>query len=484
MASRTHLDVSPLQINPLSRGLSRLGSAMAEIAERDRKLYIAGQVLEFDSWATQRSNEVLDELQRSSFHDLNDQKVKDFSQEIEQRLSQTTDAEAQLYQSKTAAHMRAHVAKGYQDIYRAKQQDWVHGTLINTKSESLRALQNSSDAREQRDIIDHFLRSVDVAIEGGFDPSRAEAMRAVFRDKVDQILSGMQKDGKIFGTYNLLYAETGGDFRRMGEMLNSPETLQRYSLSLDEGAYLKGYIEKAQRDADQALKATHDVTAKDFFLKLGQGRLTPSMIDNSVRNGEIDWKTAEHFKQEIKSGREGSTDPMTYYRLFTAVHSAAGDPERNRALRGEIIRSAGLSFTDKKALLAKTEGEADKIESQWRTKAAGYLKDVVMPSQTMISAAKPEEAYQFYRGLQALDEGIAKLKQSGKPLTGQLVQDLAVDIGKAYRLTLPQQIQAVQERIRADMEKGAVARPADGEAVPKREKGESLEAYLIRTGQK
>ena len=84
-----------------------------------------------------------------------------------------------------------------------------------------------------------------------------------------------------------------------------------------------------------------------------------------------------------------------------------------------------------------------------------------MPSQTMITAAKPEEALNFLKASEAMEAEVLNARKAGKPLNSQQVIEKAQEISQAYRMSTREQIEAAQKRIREEAKK-SVAKPLQG----------------------
>jgi hypothetical protein len=299
------------------------------------------------------------------------------------------------------------------------------------------------------------------------DPSKFTSLsitdRRTLWNKAVTTFRGINKEQATSAAYEFLYKTTGGNFALMGEALNDPANRKQLGLDMEQTDYLRGYISRADTDKKQQLAATYDKTAKEIFLNLKN--YTPTKIDKEVRNGFLDYKTGEHFKQELKQTAEGKTDPATFDRILQDIYSEERKPEE---IRSEIYKTWGLSRVDKERLLTKTEAKIEKMDARNLTRAMTYLKETVKPSETMISAAKPEEALNYLKAAEAMEAAVIDARKAGKPLSSKEVIEKAQEISQAFKMSTQEQMEAARRRIAEDVKKTkAAVKPAPVTPAPK-----------------
>jgi hypothetical protein len=245
-----------------------------------------------------------------------------------------------------------------------------------------------------------------------------------------------------------LWEKYGGDFNAMNEALSNPKTQKEYGLGMEDSFYIKGQISAAQADKEKADSVRYDKTAKEVFLNLR--KMTPGKIDMLVKGGELDYKLGEHFKTELKQVGEGVSNHMTYFNLYSQVKSAAGNPDAIIKVRSNIFASGGLSFSDKKSLLSLTEGSEDKYEAGVTKQGADFIKNVVMPSQTLISAAKPKEAENYLDAMRTYNDAISKARDKNGKLDAESVNKIAKEVASSYTMSVYDQMEAAKEAMTKD----------------------------------
>lgn len=271
-------------------------------------------------------------------------------------------------------------------------------------------------------------------------------------DEVERLLQSAGKDAIRQNAYNKLFEDFGGKFENMSVAIDDPKNMKKYGLTLEDAQYLKGSFARNIAANREAQELEWDKTAKEVFLNLN--KYSPSKINRLVADGRLSYQLGDHFKNELKqAGTGGASDPMTYYGLYTEVKSAAGDPEAIRAVRQKIFGTGGLSFSDKKSMLAMTENEEDKHEAQITKSGADYIKNVVMPSQTMLSAAKPKEAENYLDAMKTFNEAIIAAKKRGEKINGETINTIAKEVAATYSMTVYEQMDAARKKMLADKQK-------------------------------
>ena len=213
---------------------------------------------------------------------------------------------------------------------------------------------------------------------------------------------------------------------------------------------LTGMVDRKQKELQAK---NYDEGAKEIFLNLGN--MKPILIDNAVKTNRISWQMGEHFKTQLKSAQDGPSDPMTYFRLYKEIHASAGDSDAMLKTRQNIFSTGGLSFSDKKSMLTMTEGELDKDESKVRELGANYIKNLVMPSQTMITAAKPKEAENYIDAMKNFDQAILTAKKNGEKINSETVNRIAKEVAATHSMTIYDQMDAAKNKMKTDKEKAA-----------------------------
>lgn len=131
------------------------------------------------------------------------------------------------------------------------------------------------------------------------------------------------------------------------------------------------------------------------------------------------------------------------------IKDSAGDSDSMVKARNQIFAMGGISFADKKDLIRLTETTDDKYEAGLSKKGMDYIKAVVMPSQTMISAAKPEEAKKFLEAGMAFELAMENAKKNKVKITPEFIEKTSKGIASAYSMTIYEQMDAVTAAQRA-----------------------------------
>lgn len=266
--------------------------------------------------------------------------------------------------------------------------------------------------------------------------------------KLAPVIDAAIKEQRATTGYAILYKEHNGNFDAMAKDLENPETLERLGITVENSGYLKGFIERSKNEEEARKKELYDKTAKDVFLNFKT--MTPGKINNLVREGKLSYQLGEHFKAELKQGQDFVTNPATYGDILGEIYSGIENPQE---IRNRIYRSGELSRGDKEQLLLKTESKLDSEDARNLKIGEDYLKQVIMPSQTMITAAKPDEARNYMIAVNALDKFVTDARKSGKPANSKAVTEKARELGEMYRMTTQEQINAMNQRIAADAKK-------------------------------
>lgn len=365
-------------------------------------------------------------------------------------------------------------------ITERKRADWGKAGLDEAEKAMLQIYASETDpTKRDRALADH-MNAVSLAASGGIIGEtdrnnrivRAEenrltldAQRMIDEGKFDDAarfveenkislgakyggLKGMvekeQKEKVRGAAYAKLFEEHNGDFTAMAKTLESPKKIEEMGISLEDAEYIRGFVQRSSAEQEKQRKVRHDETAKEVFLNFN--KMTPGKIDELVRADALSYQLGAHFKGEMKRAEDERTDPIAYHRLFNLANDIT-DPESAAKARETIIRTPGVKFEDKKSLLLMTERVSDNEESAWLIKANNFLKDVVMPSQTMVEAAKPLEALRYRQAMIALKEAIDAAKQGGKPLTGKQILEKAMEIAPGYKVGFREAVDSMRDEL-------------------------------------
>ena len=272
-------------------------------------------------------------------------------------------------------------------------------------------------------------------------------------DEMERLLQGAGKDTVRQNAYSKLYEDYKGNPEVIITALTNPVKQKEYGLTMEDSQYLIGAFSRAGEANEKAKAAAWDKNSARIFLNLKN--MTPGKIDNEVSSGNISWQLGERFKSDLKTAKEGATDPNTYFRIYKEIHSAAGDPDGLLKARQSIFNAGGLSFSDKKAMLTMTESGMDKSESQAIKLGADHIKNLVMPSQTMISAAKPTEAANYIDAMKTFDLAIVSARNKGEKINAETVNKIAKEVASTYSMTVYDQMDAAKKKMQDDKAKAA-----------------------------
>lgn len=288
------------------------------------------------------------------------------------------------------------------------------------------------------------------------DPSKAQEVLNKYSSQIapgtmvllQQKLKSNFKDARITKAYTELYEKFNGDFTAMNEELSKPGTQKTLGLNVEESFYVKKQISDAQVDKDKSDNIRWNKNATNVFLNLS--KTSVGQIDMMVQRGDLSYQLGEHFKTEKKQVLTGGpSDPWAWYRAYTKIKDAAGDPDSMVKVRNEVFSMGGLSFADKKDLVKLTEGQEDKYEAGISKKGMDYIKSVVMPSQTMITAAKPAEAQKFLEAGIAYEKALSDARKKGEKITPEFIEKTSKSIAQTYSMTIYDQMDAVTAAQRA-----------------------------------
>jgi hypothetical protein len=250
------------------------------------------------------------------------------------------------------------------------------------------------------------------------------------------------KDERITDAYASLYAKYNGNFTAMDEELSKPGSQKSLGLNLEESFYVKAKISAAQLDKEKADNVRWNKNATEVFLNINKTSL--GKIEQMVQRGDLSYQLGEHFKQQKKEALTGGpSDPWTWYRTYIKIKDSAGDPDALVKIRNEIFVTGGLSFSDKKDFVRLAEGQEDKYEAGVTKKGMDYIKSVVMPSQTMITAAKPAEAQKFLEAGMAYEKAVSDARKKGEKITPEFIEKTSKSIAQTYNMTIYDQMDAV-----------------------------------------
>ncbi|HPD58084.1 MAG TPA: hypothetical protein PKW17_12640, partial [Smithellaceae bacterium] len=251
--------------------------------------------------------------------------------------------------------------------------------------------------------------------------------------------------------YFQLHSKYGGNLEAMDRALDNPKTMSSLGITIEDAAYIKGFIGRSIETKERAQKMRWDRTANQVFLNLHQ--MSPAQIDEYVQRGDLSWQLGEQFKKDLKAVQDAPTNPQTYMRIYTQIKESVGDSDALTKTRLEIYSSTGLSWMDKKTLLNMTGEQEGKLEAHLANQGAEYIKRVLMPTMSVGGLTKPEESKQLLDAMAAYEAGFQRLKKSGKPLTADAVNQLAKDVANAYVLSPTELVQRSIQRMNEQKEK-------------------------------
>lgn len=488
----------------IGRGLIDLGEGIASLAikqmEQEREATRVSQAIEARTWMNELYSGAIVSTQNTPYEKLNEaDPLGDVRKRTDEYLGTIQDRELrtlvekerssldittgnkirEIRFSKTREHQQGVSIKNTQQginrivdaepdgiAYQTTPQAW---DAVITEIEGARASEFSTGiwtAEQHNKIIRDFYKEAATGLIAK-DPLQGAAFLKLYKDRIDPTaLKVMQNDVKSSIQQNIrdlaytsLYKQTGGNFGAMTAALDDPDNMKNLGLTLEDASYVKGFITRVQEAKDKQTKALWDKTATDVFLNLATQ--TPRKIDQLVGKGELSYQMGEHFKKELKETAKVETDPRTYDRFLQSIYKEDQDPQ---TLRDQIIRSTSLGREDKERLLTKTQTSIEKDDARNLSRAIQYLKETVKPSETMITAAKPEEALNYMKAAEAMEAAVMNARKEGKPLTPKQVIEKAQELSQTFRLTPREQIDAATARIKAEAEK--VVKPTPQKAEP------------------
>lgn len=174
--------------------------------------------------------------------------------------------------------------------------------------------------------------------------------------------------------------------------------------------------------------------------------------------------------QEAKTG--GETNPVSYAALHEKVMRGAATIE-------EIMAAKGISHSHKNTLIDKFYGKQGSEVKEAETQAKNYLKSQLV-STGPLGNPLPAEHERLFKAYEAIDVHADAARKTGKPWTVKEYMDYAQQLASFYRPTIESKVRDMNTAF------GAPAAPATPKAAPadmKRKPGESIDAYLKRTGQ-
>lgn len=283
------------------------------------------------------------------------------------------------------------------------------------------------------------------------DPNKKTFFFSMLKaDKIDEMVKVIES-AKKNANETTAYIDATQQWPEPGQAaigVLTPDFIKKHNLTIQQSQNIAQSFRAIIAQNEQAQTATFYKTATDIFLNLRS--MTSQKIDNIVLAGKLDYKTAEHFKAELRQVGEGRTDPATYDRFLQDIYSDAKGPE---AIRMEIYRTGGLSRADKEKLLTKTEAKIEKIDARNLSRAMQYLKETVMPSQTMVTAAKPDEALNYLKATEAMEAAVVEARKAGKPLNSKQVIETAQEISQTFKMSTREQMEAARKRMQEDAKK-------------------------------
>ena len=470
----------------LGAGMARIGHVLQYEAEKQQDADRAVFSARWAADASKNMDAALTAMENTPYEDIQAGKftlLKKLRESLLQDVQAEPDRKLRALKEKSYLHLAVAAEKAVSNLVQKKRVDWGKAGIMQGAESSLIAFSREADPAEQQRIADEHALKVLAAQQGGIlTEQEAQHHLVQYNEKTlelraDGMIRGNRFDdaaafveinrimlggkyGELIGKIDRRRAEVAEagayadaaarwpDPRQAMVEVLKPEFLQKHGLTVNQSQNLEQSFSKISAQMERERMATFYETATNIFLNLKT--MTPRKIDDAVANGLLDYKTAEHFKTELRRGDEGRTDPATYDRFLQAIYSDAKGPE---AIRMEIYRTGGLSRADKEKLLTKTEAKIEKIDARNLTRAMQYLKETVMPSQTMVTAAKPDEALNYLKATEAMEAAVAEARKAGKPLSSKQVIETAHEISQTFKMSTREQMEAARKRMQEDAKK-------------------------------
>lgn len=176
--------------------------------------------------------------------------------------------------------------------------------------------------------------------------------------------------------------------------------------------------------------------------------------------------------QEAKTG--GETNPVAYATLHEKVMRGAAKIE-------DIMGAKGISFAHKNTLIDKFYSKQGSDVKEAETQAKNFLKSQLV-STGPLGNPLPAEHERLFKAYEAIDVHADAARKAGKPWTVKEYMDYATQLANFYRPTIESKVRDMNSAFRAPQPAQA-ATPEKTQPDMKRKPGESIDAYLKRTGQ-
>lgn len=213
--------------------------------------------------------------------------------------------------------------------------------------------------------------------------------------------------------------------------------------------------ERRDRLAEKKVKKTQEETDRNFLVLLMNDQLTRTKIQEAIKNDGLSVSDARFYMKAIEKPAEGKTDPDMFVRHSIEISEGTKDPAQ---LQAEIKRSylyGAISKSDFTHFMTKIEavknGEAP-VKDAYYKRATEYLKGQIKPSQGLFTPESADASHNLMMATMELDRRIAEARKAGKPIKGNDIVNLAIDIAPNYKMSMAESLQRTRERIRAQQQ--------------------------------
>lgn len=271
------------------------------------------------------------------------------------------------------------------------------------------------------------------------------------------------------------------DSKQMGSLWTHLTDAQRVAIGRQAEQGIRADQISIQQNAamrDKAVKDQQQQVENQFLNKMIDGKLT---VDDIRSNQTLTAPQREHWYNAINSAtqKQDKTDPTTFNAVFDRIHAADNDP--NKITDPDQLNKfmgQGLSFADVKRLQGEVQGrgtpEAD-LKKRFYGMAHAQITKPAMPGMV-----DPEGEKNYYQWQAYADNVIAQKQKEGKSL-----HDLLDPTSREYLGPTIDRFTNSTQQVIANMAKrgtGGASTPLPPEQ--QRKAGESIDAYMKRTGTK
>lgn len=227
--------------------------------------------------------------------------------------------------------------------------------------------------------------------------------------------------------------------------------------------------ERRDRLAEKKVKKIQEDTDRNFLVLLSNDQLTRTQIQDAIKKNELSPSDSRFFLKAIERPAEGKTDPDTFVRHSIEISEGTKDPQQ---LQNEVKRSylyGAISKSDFSHFMTKIDsikkGGAEgaggvPIKDAYYKRAVEYLKGQVKPSQGLFTPESADASHNLMMATMELDNRIAEARKAGKPVKGNDIVNLAIEIAPNYKMSMAESLQKTRERIKAQQQQAVQAREA------------------------